>query len=474
MTAHTQGTVSHTDKICDAGDLLFLLSLTITLMHSKTFTVSQLNQRAKQLLEISFSSVRVEGEISNISRPSSGHWYFSLKDRSAQVRCAMFCSRTAQLKFLPKAGDQVEIRAKVSLYEARGDYQLIVDGMKPAGEGALLLAFEALKTRLHQQGLFNPDRKQPLPAVKRIGVITSASGAALHDMLTVLARRAPDIEVDIYPTLVQGNEAASQIMQAIQRANRDARVDVLIVGRGGGSLEDLWCFNDEHLAHAIANSALPVVSAVGHEVDTTIADFVADIRAPTPSAAAELVSPNREQQLRHIVTTHQALAHRMSHILKQQSARLAHASQRLKDPASGIQQRSQQLDQLEYRLQQTWLHQQQNRHTALKHLRHALQQQHPVRLLEALNVRQQQLNAGLVQAIQRQLAQYQHKLGHQAQMLNSLSPLNILGRGYAICQKDNGELIYNEQQVITGDTITTRLGHGQITSQVLDTRPEQP
>ncbi|HCG79626.1 MAG TPA: exodeoxyribonuclease VII large subunit, partial [Oceanospirillales bacterium] len=246
------------------------------------FTVSDLNRRAKQMLEVSFASVRVEGEISNLARPSSGHWYFTLKDSGAQVRCAMFRSRAGMVKFQPKEGDKVEVRAKVSLYENRGDYQLIVDAMKPAGEGALLLAFEQLKRKLTAEGLFAEERKRPLPAVKRVAIITSPTGAAIHDMLTVLKRRWPMLEVDLYPAAVQGEEAPQQLINALYRANRDNMADAIIIGRGGGSLEDLWAFNNEVLAREIANSQLPVISAVGHEVDFTIADFVADMRAPTP------------------------------------------------------------------------------------------------------------------------------------------------------------------------------------------------
>ena len=277
------------------------------MQNSDLFTVSQLNQRAKQLLEISFASIRVEGEISSLSRPSSGHWYFTLKDDRAQVRCAMFRSRAAMLKFQPKEGDKIELRGKVSLYENRGDYQLIVDTMKPAGEGALLLAFQQLKERLAAAGWFNEEYKKPLPAVNRVGVITSPTGAAVHDIITVFRRRSPAIEIDLYPTAVQGKEATAQIVAAIERANRDNRVDVLIVGRGGGSLEDLWCFNEEAVASAIFASRIPVVSAVGHEVDFTIADFVADVRAPTPSAAAELLSPDQGQQLQHLTQLRQRL-----------------------------------------------------------------------------------------------------------------------------------------------------------------------
>ena len=262
------------------------------------FTVSQLNRQSKELLETYLHRVQVSGEISNLARPHSGHWYFTLKDQRAQVRCAMFKSRSQYVQFAPKEGDQVLIHASVSLYEARGDYQLIVDKMESAGEGALKMAFEALKARLHQQGYFNPEYKKPLPSHPRhLGIVTSPTGAAVKDIIAVLKRRFPALPISIYPTQVQGEVAAGQIVQAIERANRDALCDVLIVGRGGGSLEDLWPFNEERVAHAIFNSAIPIISAVGHEVDTSISDFVADLRAATPSAAAELVSPDRFEWL---------------------------------------------------------------------------------------------------------------------------------------------------------------------------------
>ncbi|MGL6431456.1 exodeoxyribonuclease VII large subunit, partial [Aeromonas caviae] len=254
------------------------------------------------ILEQDLGLVWLTGELSNLAMPSSGHWYFSLKDMSAQVRCAMFKGNNRRVPFRPQDGMQVLVQARVSLYEPRGDYQLIIESMQPAGDGMLALRFEELKRRLGAEGLFDEGRKRPLPREPRaVGLVTSATGAALHDMLTVLERRAPDLPVFIYPTQVQGSAATAQIVSAIMLANRRAEVDVLIVGRGGGSLEDLWCFNEEAVARAIAGSAIPVVSAVGHEVDVTISDFAADLRAPTPSAAAELVAPDRRTRAQRLV-----------------------------------------------------------------------------------------------------------------------------------------------------------------------------
>ncbi|MFT4812652.1 MAG: exodeoxyribonuclease VII large subunit, partial [Marinoscillum sp.] len=318
------------------------------------FTVSQLNQRAKQLLEITFSSVKVEGEISNLSRPSSGHWYFTLKDKGAQVRCAMFRSRTAQVKFQPKEGDQIVVRGKVSLYENRGDYQLIVDAMKPSGEGQLQQAFIQLKQKLGAEGLFATESKQALPSqIKRIAVITSPTGAAIHDILTVLKRRFPAIEVDIYPVQVQGKDAAQQIIWSINQANADARADVIIAGRGGGSIEDLWCFNDENLARTIFHSRLPIVSAVGHEVDFTIADFVADVRAPTPSAAAEMLSPDQQDYWQRLITLTSQLEKSIRQQLQNKQWQLQSAQRGLQHPGDKLTQYAQTLDMLELRLQQS-------------------------------------------------------------------------------------------------------------------------
>src|SRR5690625_2927780 len=253
-------------------------------------SVSQLNRRSKQILETHLPLVWVEGEVSNLSRPSSGHWYFTLKDDQAQVRCAMFRNRNQLVRFNPAQGQQLLLRARVSLYEGRGDYQLIVEHMEEAGFGALQRAFEELKTRLSQEGLFASERKRPLPTLpKHIGVITSPTGAAIRDILSVLKRRFPAVPVTVLPVPVQGKEAAPAIVSALDLANRSELFDVLILARGGGSLEDLWPFNEEAVARAIYASRTPVVSAVGHEVDFSIADFVADVRAPTPSAAAELV-----------------------------------------------------------------------------------------------------------------------------------------------------------------------------------------
>lgn len=434
------------------------------------FTVSQLNQRAKQLLEITFSSVKVEGEISNLSRPSSGHWYFTLKDKGAQVRCAMFRSRTAQVRFQPKEGDQIVVRGKVSLYENRGDYQLIVDAMKPAGEGQLQQAFIQLKQKLGAEGLFNPEHKQVLPAIiKRIAVITSPTGAAIHDILTVLKRRFPAIEVDIYPVQVQGQDAAQQMIWSINQVNSDASLalkedtaDVIIIGRGGGSIEDLWSFNDEQLARTIFNSKLPIVSAVGHEVDFTIADFVADVRAPTPSAAAEMLSPNREEYLSRLSSLSSRLKHSVQQNLQNKQWQLQGAQRGLQHPGDKLRQYAQTLDMLELRIQQSQKNKLILLSQRLNQTQQKLQQQSPANKLQhierQLSYFQQRLNSAMKQFI----ANKNERLQQSALLLNAVSPLQTLGRGYAILQTNAETVIRDSHDVKKGDFISARIGHGTL------------
>ncbi len=445
------------------------------------FTVSQLNQRTKQLLEITFSSIKVEGEISNLSRPSSGHWYFTLKDKGAQVRCAMFRSRTAQVKFQPKEGDQIVVRGKVSLYENRGDYQLIVDAMKPAGEGQLQQAFILLKQKLGAEGLFNPEYKQALPeAIKRIAVITSPTGAAIHDILTVLKRRFPAIEVDIYPVQVQGKEAAQQMIWSINQANLDAcnakegqAADVVIIGRGGGSIEDLWSFNDEQLARTIFNSKLPIVSAVGHEVDFTIADFVADARAPTPSAAAEMLSPNREEYLSRLNALGSRLENSIQQQLQNKQWQLQGAQRGLQHPGDKLSQYAQTLDMLELRMQQSQKNKFNQLMQRLTRSQQKLQQQSPTNTLQKIETQlayfQQRLNSAMKQL----LANKSERLQQSALLLNAVSPLQTLGRGYAILQTDTEAVIRDSHDVKKGDLISARIGHGKLELKVEKVKHER-
>ncbi|MDM5066474.1 exodeoxyribonuclease VII large subunit [Aeromonas salmonicida] len=431
----------------------------------QVFTVTRLNSAVRMILEQDLGLVWLTGELSNLAMPSSGHWYFSLKDLGAQVRCAMFKGNNRRVAFRPQDGMQVLVQARVSLYEPRGDYQLIIESMQPAGDGVLALRFEELKRRLGAEGLFDEGRKRPLPREPRaVGLVTSATGAALHDMLTVLKRRAPDLPIFIYPTQVQGSAAIGQIVAAIALANRRAEVDVLIVGRGGGSLEDLWCFNEEVVARSIANSAIPVISAVGHEVDVTISDFAADLRAPTPSAAAELVAPDqsaRAQRLAHLwqrlvqaMNRHQTAA-RHGFVLLQK--RLDH-----QDPKRRLEQQSQRLDELSARLQQLLnqrLHQGERR---LANLELRLQAKSPERLLAIGRRRHQLAEERLHALIAKRQDQASHRLAMLTARLDGVSPLATLGRGYSITRTQSGDVINRAAQVNAGQTLVTTLAEGHL------------
>ncbi|MEE8059344.1 MAG: exodeoxyribonuclease VII large subunit [Pseudomonadales bacterium] len=439
-----------------------------------TLSISQLNRQAKQLLEGNFPSVWVEGEISNLALPSSGHWYFSLKDSQAQVRCAMFRNSNARLRFQPEVGQQVMVRAKLSLYEARGDYQLIVEHMEPAGDGALARAFEELKNTLQQEGLFDPDNKQKLPALpQHIAVVTSPTGAVIHDILTVLARRFADIPVTIFPTAVQGQGAAQTIAAAIDSANQLAtegsyNFDVILTGRGGGSMEDLWAFNEEVVARAIYNSHLPVVSAVGHEVDFTIADFVADVRAPTPSAAAELLSPDSRELLQTFNGFEQRLSRQILLQLETQKQQLDWFQSRLRHPGSRLLEHSQRLDELELRLINSSRSYRQQQQLGIDLLSARLQQQTPLHLIEQLKLKSSNYYQRLEQQIQRQLERLQQRLKNTMRLLDTVSPLATLNRGYAIVTSAADQVVNDASAVNIGQKITTRLANGRLDSTITD------
>lgn len=430
-------------------------------------SVSQLNRQSKELLETYLHNVQVSGEISNLSRPASGHWYFTLKDQRAQVRCAMFKSRTQYLKFVPKEGEQVLINASVGLYEARGDYQLIVNGMQSAGEGALKLAFEQLKARLYEEGLFNPDTKKPLPKHPRhLGVITSPTGAAIKDILSVLKRRFPNLPISIYPTQVQGEAAAAQISQAIERANRDKLCDVLIVGRGGGSLEDLWPFNEEIVARAIFNSQIPIISAVGHEVDVSISDYTADLRAATPSAAAELVSPDRFEWLGRFEQLERSLTRIMQNRLSQQRFNLLQLVKRLRHPKDKLQENMQRLDMAQMRLNNSLQRQLSSQQAHLTGLSHRLQSNKPDKQITQMKQAVQHLQQRMQHSVQLKLQDFKNRLARQAEVLNAVSPLSTLSRGYAIVTTELGEAVRTSSQVKVGDTVTAKLHEGSFSCSV--------
>ncbi|ENQ8747918.1 exodeoxyribonuclease VII large subunit [Vibrio parahaemolyticus] len=442
-------------------------------MLSKTnqniFTVSRLNAEVRLLLENEMGIVWLVGEISNFSAPVSGHWYLTLKDSRAQVKCAMFRGNNRRVTFKPANGNQVLVKARLSLYEPRGDYQLIIESMQPEGDGRLQQEFEELKMTLAAEGLFAQTNKLPLPEhPKRVGIITSKTGAALYDILDVLKRRDPSLPVVIYPTMVQGDDAAIQIAQAIGRANSRNECDVLIVGRGGGSLEDLWCFNNEILARTIAASQIPIISAVGHEVDMTIADFVADVRAPTPSAAAELVSRDNSHKDQSLVAKQHKLASAMRYYLaqqKQQAAQLLHRLER-QHPSYQLQRQSQQLDELDMRLRRAMQRFIDTRQQAVERKHHRLQLNSPVKHLAQQKSRLERIEHKLLDAMDRKLLTMRHQLAIAAEKLDTVSPLATLKRGYSITQTEQGKVVTSADDVKTGDLLVTRLANGEIHSTV--------
>ena len=483
--------------------------------NSNIFTVTQLNYSVRHLLEVELGQVWLTGEISNFSQPVSGHWYLTLKDENAQVRCAMFKMKNLRVNFRPQNGMQVLVRASVSLYEPRGDYQLIIESMQMAGDGLLQQQFEGLKMKLAAQGLFAQEHKKPIPKfVKRVGIITSPSGAALQDILHILNRRDPSLQVVIYPTLVQGKEATQDIIDTIRLANQRKECDVLIVGRGGGSLEDLWCFNEEAVAYAIYQSELPIISAVGHETDVTIADFVADLRAPTPSAAAELVSRDQQEIVRQLQHHLNMVNLAFDRLWAEKLSRFQHLNLRLnaQSPAKQLEllhfKLTQIFDRLQGRLEQSLKLKEQkiaqlflrvqakhpSRQLEMKKLHLTQQETRLCKQIEQLfnakrqkfyfakqrldnstlphnisrqNQNLQQLSHRLTYLIEKQFTKQQQGFHALCTKLDGLSPLKILGRGYSITQNDQQHVITNTKQITKGDRITTQLVNGQILSEVI-------
>ncbi|WP_454900900.1 exodeoxyribonuclease VII large subunit [Aggregatibacter sp.] len=439
-------------------------------MADNIYSVSQLNQSVRLMLENQLGAVWLTGEISNFSQPVSGHWYLSLKDENAQVRCAMFRMKNLRVSFRPTNGMQVLVRANVSLYEPRGDYQLIIESMHLAGEGLLMQQFEALKLKLAAEGLFAQHLKKNLPHFsKAVGIITSKTGAALQDILHILQRRDPSLKIIIYPTAVQGKDAATDIAQMIELANQRQEVDVLIVGRGGGSLEDLWCFNEEMVARAIFHSHLPVISAVGHETDVTIADFVADVRAPTPSAAAELVSRNQTELLQQLQYRRQRLEIALDRLFAEKQQKLKHLSLRLHNQHPQAQLRIQQqlITQLSHRLQQSLRHRWQKTAENLTALSMRLYKNPLPLRLQQYEQQLAQLKVRLNSHMNLTLSLQQKQLAHLCGKLDSLSPLKVLARGYSITQNQQNFTIRSIKDVNVGEHIKTRLTDGNIISQVI-------
>lgn len=440
------------------------------------FTVSSLNAAVRRVLEAQWGAVWLLGEISNFSAPSSGHWYFTLKDPQAQVRCAMFRGNNARVAMRVGNGLQVLVRGRLSLYEPRGDYQLIVDKIEPAGEGLLQQEFAALKEKLQHEGLFAAERKRPLPQpIRRVGVITSATGAAIRDVLSVLARRDPQLQVIIYPTQVQGKQAAQQLRHTLALAIQRNEVDALLLTRGGGSLEDMWCFNDEQLARAIAASPLPVISAVGHEIDFCISDFVADVRAPTPSAAAELISQDKSELVRALQQLQQRIQRSFMQLQQQRSVSLQHLQQRLQplSPRYRLDTNHQKLDDLQLRLQQATQRNQNLRTQAQQQLTQRLWRANPAVRITQQRQQLQQLRHRQHRAIVGLLNSSLARFSANQQALGLVSPLHTLQRGYTISFASDGSIIRHTQQVQVGDVLRTKLAEGELISAVTEIKKAQ-
>jgi exodeoxyribonuclease VII large subunit len=433
-----------------------------------SLSVSQLNRQVKRLLESHFDYIWVEGEISNFACPSSGHWYFSLKDSGAQVRCAMFRNRNQLLRIRPENGQLVKIRCRVSLYEGRGEYQLITEFMELAGSGGLQIAFEELKQKLNNEGLFAPERKRLLPsAAKHIGVITSPTGAAIRDIVTVFKRRFPAIDISILPVLVQGAQSGASVSRAIIRANRlhtagKVNFDALILSRGGGSIEDLWGFNEEQVARAIYESQIPVVSAVGHEVDFTISDFVSDVRAATPSAAAELLSPDEIDFARNLQKCEAALLRSVGRTIESTTHALVRARSNLRHPGERLRDQAQRLDGLEQRLRHHWQYQFSQKQHQLKINNSELWLHSPENTLKQFSATIKSLKYRIHASQVNKLKSSQQQLTSTAQLLNTVSPLATLQRGYSIITDSSGEIIRRASDLTSGAKITAQLNAGKL------------
>ena len=436
-----------------------------TLEKNRVFSVRELNFAAKQLLENGLPLLWVRGEVSNFVCAASGHWYFSLKDEQAQVRCVMFRHKSQYLDWQPKNGMQVEVLALATLYEARGDFQLTLEQMRLAGLGALYEAFERLKKKLEGEGLFDAARKRPLPSMPtQIGIVTSPQAAALRDVLTTLARRMSGTPVVLYPTPVQGEGAAQKIVQAIRLANERAECDVLIVCRGGGSIEDLWAFNEEVVARAIAASAIPVVSGVGHETDFTIADFVADERAPTPTAAAQRVAPDRDALLRSLLGMAQHLQRAQRNRLQNAMQALDYLQRRLLHPAQQLQSKAQQLGQLQQRMQRAFAYGRQQQHWRWQSLGQRLRVS--CSDFARLQDRQTNLAGRLLKAMRAAQAQRLLRMENAAQNLASLNPQQVLARGYSLVQDANGSVVADAGQLAIGADLRITFAKGWARTEV--------
>lgn len=439
------------------------------------YSVGRLNREARILLEHGLPVLWIEGEVSNFTRASSGHWYFSLKDREAQVRCAMFRGRNAVLRFTPTNGQLVLARVRVGLYEPRGEFQLQIEHLEDSGVGALRREFERLKESLAAEGLFAPEKKRPLPAVpSRIGVVTSPTGAALRDVLHILRRRFPAAGVVIYPATVQGKEAVPQLLDALSLASNRCEVDVLIVARGGGSIEDLWAFNDERIARAIRAMPMPVVTGIGHEIDFTIADFVADVRAPTPSGAAELVAPDGATWRGGLERLAGRFRAAMSRSLRDDRETIANLLHRLNvsHPGQRLRQSAQRLDELSQRLGLALVASLSRARDRLQDSSTRLAQRSPLEALWQLRQRERGLQTRLYQGLTRHLLAQRQRFELAARTLHAVSPIATLDRGYALVTRvEDGALLRDAREGRVGGDIEARLGRGRVRATITGILP---
>ncbi|HBY86518.1 MAG TPA: exodeoxyribonuclease VII large subunit [Colwellia sp.] len=436
--------------------------------------ISELTKKVRFILESELNTVWLTGEVSNFIAASSGHWYLSLKDAKSQVKCAMFKGSNRRVRLstggTPSNGQQVLVRAKVSLYEPRGDFQLIIEHMEDAGTGLLRQQFEQLKNKLHAQGVFDLSRKKPLPEhINCVGIVTSPTGAAVKDILTVLKRRNPNIKAIIYPSLVQGDYAQGDICHAIESANSRNECDVLIVGRGGGSLEDLWPFNEESVVHAIYNSALPIISAVGHEVDTTLSDYVADLRAPTPSAAAELVSSDSSELLNQLLMLKQRLVKAQQSKLDYLSNETNYLQHRLSQvhPEQQLQLQQQKADELSLRLKLVMKRNIEQLQSKPVQLRQRLLQQSPIKTIQLQQEHVSQNAHRITQAMQNSLQHNSENFVHLIEQLQLVSPLATIARGYSVARNSKNEVISKVAQVKVNEEISVQLSDGSIKAKVI-------
>jgi exodeoxyribonuclease VII large subunit len=468
--------VESTPKPPTSGQLGFTFEAAQQQAQRRVWKVSELVAELRADLEREYADLWVEGEITDLRPAASGHIYFTLKDDSGQISSVLFRRQASLLCFHPENGLHILLRGRISLYEQRGQIQIIAEHLEPVGAGSLQLAFEQVKRQLQLEGLFDADRKKHLPAFPRcVGIVTSPAGAVIRDFITVINRRHAALEILLYPALVQGETAAAEIAKGIAYFNQTREVDLVVIARGGGSLEDLAPFNSESLARAIAASELPVVSAIGHETDFTIADFVADLRAPTPSAAAELITAAQHKVEEHLALLAQRLQRAARYAVMQARERFARASieSALSRISAAINRRQQRIDELSFRLEAAWRSQMQQKSQRLQSLAVTIQRHDAMQRIQLLRERLYSLSAKLMHAQQATAQRRRSGLQSLERQLTSLSPLSVLNRGYALVYNDSGVLLKNSADTTPGSVLSIRLASGSLESRVTKTKPEQ-